>query len=37
MAREEAVMEASGQNDPNYKYNPKPKLLAPDEWAKLRS
>jgi uncharacterized protein (DUF433 family) len=33
--REEALMEASGENDPNYKYNPKPKLLSPQELARI--
>ncbi len=28
-AREDAIAEASGENDPNYKYNPKPKTLTP--------
>jgi hypothetical protein len=34
-AAEEALMEASGMNDPNYKYNAKPKLLSPQEMARL--
>jgi uncharacterized protein (DUF433 family) len=34
-AREEAVMEATGMNDPNYKYNPKPKVLTAQEMARL--
>jgi uncharacterized protein (DUF433 family) len=34
-AREEALMEATGMNDPNYKYYPSPKLLAPEERARL--
>ena len=29
--REERLMEASGMNDPNYKYHPQPKLLTPQE------
>ncbi|MCY3023269.1 MAG: hypothetical protein NTW87_30190 [Planctomycetota bacterium] len=29
--REEALMEASGMNDPNYKWNPHPKFLPPEE------
>jgi uncharacterized protein (DUF433 family) len=33
--REEALMEASGMNDPNYKYNPKPRLLSPQELARI--
>ena len=32
--REEALAEATGMNDPNYKYNPQPKLLTPQELAK---
>ena len=35
--REEAIMAASGELDPNYKFNPKPRILAPQEWARLRS
>ncbi len=34
-AAEEAMMEASGMNDPNYKYNAKPKLLSAQEMARL--
>jgi len=34
-AREEAIMEASGMNDPNYKWHPQPKLLSPAEVAKI--
>lgn len=34
-AREEAIMEATGQNDPNYKYNPRPKILPPQEYARI--
>jgi hypothetical protein len=33
--REEALMEAAGMNDPNYKHNPRPRLLSPDEMARL--
>src|SRR5262245_22293081 len=33
--REEARMEATGMNDPNYKYNPHPKLLSSKEIAEL--
>ena len=33
--REEARMEATGMNDPNYKYNPRPKLLSPDDIARI--
>jgi uncharacterized protein (DUF433 family) len=35
-AREDAIMEATGMNDPNYKYNPRPKLLSPQEKARIR-
>lgn len=37
MAREEAIMAASGELDPNYKYHPQSKPLRPEEWARLRS
>jgi uncharacterized protein (DUF433 family) len=30
-AREEAIVEASGMNDPNYKYHGKPKTLTPED------
>ena len=33
--REDALMEASGMNDPNYKYHPSPKLLTAHEMARL--
>jgi uncharacterized protein (DUF433 family) len=36
-AREEALMAATGQLDPTYKYRPRPKLLTAEEWARLRS
>ena len=36
-AREEAIMAASGQLDPNYKYHPHPRILTPEEWARLLS
>jgi uncharacterized protein (DUF433 family) len=35
-AREEALMEAIGMNDPNYKYHPSPKLLSPQERARIK-
>jgi uncharacterized protein (DUF433 family) len=35
-AREEALMEAIGMNDPNYKYHPSPKLLTPQERARIK-
>jgi uncharacterized protein (DUF433 family) len=31
--REEALAEALGMNDPNYKYNPQPRQLTPQERA----
>ena len=34
--REERIMEATGMNDPNYKYHPSPRLLSPQEQARLR-
>jgi uncharacterized protein (DUF433 family) len=35
-AREEALMEATGMNDPNYKYNPSSrKLLSPQEYVRI--
>lgn len=34
--REEALMEAAGMNEPDYKYNAKPKLLSPQEKARIR-
>jgi uncharacterized protein (DUF433 family) len=33
--RDEALMEAAGMNDPGYKYNPTPKLLSPQEIARI--
>jgi hypothetical protein len=33
--REEALMEASGMNEPGYRYNPKPRVLPPGEIARL--
>jgi len=33
--REEALMEACGMNDPNYKYHGKPRLLSPQERARI--
>lgn len=35
-AREEAWMEATGMNDPNYKYNPQPRILTAEELARLK-
>ena len=34
-AAEEALMEATGMNDPDYKYHPSPKLLTAQERARL--
>jgi uncharacterized protein (DUF433 family) len=34
-AMEEAFMEARGMNDPNYRYNPRPKPLSPQEIAAI--
>src|ERR1700682_5031019 len=35
LAMEEAIMEATGMNDPNYKYHPTPKVLSPEEHHRL--
>ncbi len=34
-AAEEAVMEASGMNDPDYKHHAQPRLLSPEEMSRL--
>jgi uncharacterized protein (DUF433 family) len=34
-AADEALAEATGMNDPNYRYNPRPKVLSPEERARL--
>jgi uncharacterized protein (DUF433 family) len=34
-AREEALMEAAGMNQPGYKYSPSPRLLDPQEIARI--
>lgn len=34
-AREEAIMEATGMNEPDYKYHPSPRLLSPQERAQI--
>jgi hypothetical protein len=34
-AREEALIEASGMNDPNYKHHGKPKILTANELARI--
>jgi hypothetical protein len=36
-AREAALMEATGMNQPNYKCQPRPKLLTPQDRLDLRS
>lgn len=33
--REEALMEATGMNDPNYKYHPTPKVISAQERARI--
>jgi hypothetical protein len=33
---DEAIAEATGMNDPNYKYHPTPKILPPEEMARIR-
>ncbi len=35
--REEALMEATGMNDPSYKLHPSPKQLSAQEMARIRS
>ncbi len=35
LLREEAVVEATGMNDPNYKYKPSPKPLSPEDYARI--
>jgi uncharacterized protein (DUF433 family) len=37
IAREEAIMAATGKSDPDYKYHPHRKPLSPQEWALLLS
>jgi uncharacterized protein (DUF433 family) len=34
-AREDAIMEATGMNDADYKYHPSPKLLSPQEYVRI--
>ena len=36
IAVEEALMEAGGMNDPNYKYDPQPKPISPEEYHQIR-
>jgi uncharacterized protein (DUF433 family) len=35
-AADEALAEATGMNDPDYKFHPHPKILSPQERARLR-
>jgi uncharacterized protein (DUF433 family) len=35
--REEALMEATGMNDPDYKYHPSPRILSAEEMARIRN
>jgi len=35
LSAEEAVMEASGMNDPDYKFHAKPRVLSPEEMSRL--
>lgn len=35
-AREEALMEATGMNEPGYKFHGKPRLLSPQERARIK-
>jgi uncharacterized protein (DUF433 family) len=35
LRREEALMQATGMNDPGYKYHGKPKVLSPQEIARI--
>jgi uncharacterized protein (DUF433 family) len=37
LRREEALAEATGMNDPNYKFHPSPKLLSAQELAQIFS
>jgi len=37
IAREEAIMAATGQSDLDYKHHPHRKPLTPEEWARLLS
>src|SRR5436309_4807478 len=36
MRREEAIMEATGISEPGYKYHGKPRLLSPQERARIK-
>ena len=33
---EEAIMEASGMNDPGYKYHPQSRIIPPQDWLRIR-
>jgi uncharacterized protein (DUF433 family) len=35
LRREEALMEATGMNDPDYKYHPSPRPLSPNDYARI--
>jgi uncharacterized protein (DUF433 family) len=35
LMREDALMEATGMNDPNYKYHPSPRPLSPEDYARI--
>jgi uncharacterized protein (DUF433 family) len=35
LRREEALMQATGMNDPNYKYQPTPKVISAEERARI--
>jgi uncharacterized protein (DUF433 family) len=37
LAREQAIMAATGQLESDYKFHPQPKILSPQDWARLRS
>ena len=32
---DQALLEATGMNDPNYKYHPSPRILSPEEWERI--
>src|SRR5258706_10048143 len=36
LARTQAIMDASGENDPNYKFHPQPKPIPPETMADIR-
>ena len=35
LVRDEAIMEATGMNEPDYKYHPSPRPLLPDDYARI--